>query len=229
MNILLLEDNENIREAVASFLQLEEYEVIDVGSIKDAKSHVKDKIDLYLLDVMLPDGSGYILAKEIRSVFNTPIIFLTAKESESERIKGFELGCDDYITKPFSLKELSLRITAVLRRYSKEIKDVFCEYFIGEEVLSIDKASHKLLLSDKVILLTPTEWSILLFLVDNSHRVLSKEVILESCLGYTSDSSERVVITHMKNIREKLGEEKWIETVRGFGYRFIGEERVSSL
>lgn len=229
MNILLLEDNENIREAVASFLQLENYNVIDVGTIKDAKKQLNNNIDLYLLDIMLPDGSGYILAREIRTINNTPIIFLTAKESESEKIKGFEIGCDDYITKPFSLKELSLRISAVLRRSKSDNRDAKAEFQKGSDVLTIDTRSHRVLLSDKEVVLTPTEWSILIFLAKNSYGVHSKEVILESCLGYTSDSSDRVVITHIKNLREKLGEERWIETVRGFGYRFTGEERASSL
>lgn len=223
MKILLLEDNDSIREAVASFLTLEEYIVVEAATVKEAKQQVSESVDLYLLDIMLPDGNGYLLAKEIRENHDTPIIFLTAKESESERIKGFEVGGDDYITKPFSLKELTLRVKAILKRSSKATKDSKINYIHMEHSLVVDRNAHLLELDNKKVTLTQTEWEILLYLIDNKGIVLSKERILEGCLGYSSESSDRVVITHIKNLREKLGGIHWIETVRGFGYRFLGE------
>lgn len=224
MNILILEDNESIREAVASFLSLEDYSVKSCGTVKEAKYVNPESVDLYILDVMLPDGNGFLYAKEIREVSTAPIIFLTAKSSESERIKGFELGGDDYITKPFSLQELTLRVKAILKRSRPPIRaGNLMAYNLGKSSLLIDKEKHLVSLDKKEIQLTQTEWLILLYLVEN-RMVLSKERILENCLGYSSDSSDRVVITHIKNIREKLGELNWIETVRGFGYKFQGEE-----
>lgn len=224
MKVLIVEDNENIREAVSSFLELENYEVMIAGDIHKAERLLSKEPDLILLDIMLPDGNGYQFAKEVRSSSDTPIIFLTAKGSESERIKGFEVGADDYITKPFSLKELSLRVEAVLRRLKSRDSAGNKIYTANGATLEISNDKHTLKVSGERIELTPTEWLILDYLIENKNIVLSKERILESCLGYSSDSSDRVVITHIKNIREKLGEEKWIETVRGFGYRFIGEE-----
>lgn len=224
MKVLIVEDNENIREAVSSFLELENYEVMIAGDIHKAEGLLSKEPDLILLDIMLPDGNGYQFAKEVRSASNTPIIFLTAKGSESERIKGFEVGADDYITKPFSLKELSLRVEAVLRRLKSRDSAGNKIYTANGATLEISNDKHTLKVSGNRIELTPTEWLILDYLIENKDIVLSKERILESCLGYSSDSSDRVVITHIKNIREKLGGDKWIETVRGFGYRFIGEE-----
>lgn len=224
MRVLVVEDNENIREAVSSFLELENFEVEAVSDIHKARELLKEGADLILLDIMLPDGNGYQFAKEIRKTIDTPIIFLTAKGSESERIKGFEVGADDYITKPFSLKELSLRIEAVLRRIKSNNTEDKEIYRLDNISLEICHEKHTLKVSDRRIELTATEWLILDYLIVNKDIVLSKERILESCLGYNSDSSDRVVITHIKNIREKLGEERWIETVRGFGYRFTGEE-----
>lgn len=224
MNILLLEDNDSIREAVASFLTLEDYNVIETSTVIEAKEYISNNIDLYLLDIMLPDGNGYLLAKDIRKEYETPIIFLTAKESESERIKGFEVGADDYITKPFSLKELTLRVKAILKRTSNNVKRETNDLFsLNNHSLEIDMNAHILKMDTVKINLTQTEWEILIYLVENRGVVLSKERILEGCLGYSRESSDRVVITHIKNLREKLGGVNWIETVRGFGYRFLGE------
>ncbi len=223
MNILLLEDNMGIREAIASFLSLEDFNILQCETVKQTALIDFNSVDLFLLDIMLPDGNGYQLAKKIRENYETPIIFLTAKESESERIKGFEVGCDDYIVKPFSLKELSLRIQAILKRSTVIEKHQKQTYNIRNSVMEIDTDKHKLEIDGSAVLFTQTEWEILSYLIQYKDIVLSKERILESCLGYSRDSSERVIITHIKNIREKLGDNPWIETIRGFGYRFLGE------
>ncbi|MGL1891349.1 MAG: response regulator transcription factor [Spirochaetaceae bacterium] len=226
MKILVVEDNENIREAVTSFLILENFIVDSTHNISIAKKLLNNNPDLIILDIMLPDGNGYHFAKYIRELSNVPIIFLTAKDSESERIKGFEVGADDYVTKPFSVKELVLRVNAVLRRAvpKNDIEHEIMQFKKNGQSLSLNLKLHTISLTGKILNLTPTEWSLLKYLIDNRDIILDKERILESCLGYSSDSSDRVIITHIKNIREKLGDKEWIETIRGFGYRFCGEE-----
>lgn len=225
MRILVVEDNFNIQEAVVSFLALEGFDTDSAGTVREARELFQKSPDLVILDIMLPDGNGYHFAREVRESSSVPIIFLTAKGSESERIMGFEVGGDDYMVKPFSVKELVLRVKAVLKRQgSQEKPDQKVVYSCQNSRIQLFKEQHRVLVDDIEVNLTPAEWKILDYLVCNSHIVLSKERILENCLDYNFNASERIVITHIKNLREKLGEKPWIETIRGFGYRFSGEK-----
>jgi two-component system phosphate regulon response regulator PhoB len=173
---------------------------------------------------MLPDGNGFALAKKIRAQSAVPIIFLTAREKESDRITGFELGADDYVIKPFSPKELALRVNAVLRRtvQAREKADGPGVWTLGEEVLGLDPAGHRALLNGVELDLTGAEWNILRYLAAHQGIVLSRGKILGECLGYSFEGSERTIDTHIKNLRAKLEDPGWIETVRSFGYRFSG-------
>lgn len=235
--IVLVEDNTLIREAVAGYLKLEGHSVIEFGGVTGVMETVKRNVaSLLVLDVMLPDGSGFALAKAIRAESDVPLIFLTAKDSESDRILGFELGADDYICKPFSAKELVLRIQALLRR--TEGKDTgesdpsglwYLEADGGKEKeASIDTLKHELMVDGKPVALTSAEWKMLIFLASNCEQVVSREQILSECFKYFFEGSERTVDTHIANMRSKLGS-GWIGTVRGYGYKFNGHRKKPSL
>jgi len=223
--IFLVEDNESIREAVAGYLKLEDHEVIEFGGVADVLEAMRHRApDLAILDVMLPDGSGFALAKKIRAESRVPLVFLTAREAESDRITGFEIGADDYVVKPFSPKELVLRVQALLRRVGAAAgpKDADGCWECGGAKLCLDGAGHRALLDGVEMVLTVAEWKILEHLARNPGIVVSRERLLGESLGYAYEGSERTIDTHVKNLRAKLGDPGWVETVRGFGYRFAG-------
>lgn len=223
--VIIVEDNSLIRDAVAGYLKLDGYKTLEFGGISGVLDAVKrETADLAILDVMLPDGSGFALAKEIRATSDIPLIFLTAKDSESDRILGFELGADDYICKPFSAKELVLRVHALLRRSGKSDSGKSAasgEWHSGNSTVLIDETKHSVSVDGNAAELTSTEWKILLYLASNAGQVVSREQLLGECLNYFFEGSERTIDTHMANLRSKIGQQ-WISTVRGFGYRFSG-------
>ena len=223
--VIIVEDNSLIRDAVAGYLKLDGYKTLEFGGVSGVLDAVKrETADLAILDVMLPDGSGFALAKEIRAASDIPLIFLTAKDSESDRILGFELGADDYICKPFSAKELVLRVHALLRRSGKGDSGKSAasgEWHSGNSTVLIDEAKHSISVDGNAAELTSTEWKILLYLASNAGQVVSREQLLGECLNYFFEGSERTIDTHMANLRSKIGQQ-WISTVRGFGYRFSG-------
>jgi DNA-binding response OmpR family regulator len=226
--IVVVEDNEQIREAVSSYLRLDGHDVREFGRVAGVLEAVKMKNpDLLILDVMLPDGDGFRLAKRIRERSAVPILFLTARASESDRITGFEIGGDDYVVKPFSPKELALRVRSILRRTGREQPPggARTTWKRGETVLVMDDLAHRATVDGREIALTAAEWKILSYLGANPGLVVSRERILGECLDYAAEGSERTVDTHIKNIRIKFGAPDFVETVRGFGYRFTGEKR----
>ncbi len=224
--IFVVEDNEALREAVCSYLRLNDHEIVEFPRAGGVLEAVETKPpDLIVLDVMLPDGDGFLLARKIRKTQGLPIIFLTAKASESDRITGFELGADDYVVKPFSPRELSLRVEAVLRRSGSggAKPGATMSWVLGKQVLELDEAAHRASLAGKEINLTVAEWKILSYLATHLGVVVGRERLLGESLDYlVAEGSERTVDTHIKNLRAKLGSAGWIETVRGFGYRFSG-------
>ena len=227
--IIIVEDNDSIREAVASYLALSDHETVEFSRIHSVMEAIKMKPpDLVILDVMLPDGNGFRLAKTIRDRYDIPIIFLTAKGEESDRITGLEIGADDYVTKPFSPKELVLRVEAVLRRAAKtagsgeEGNRTRGSFRLEGKSLRIDDGSHRIFLDGTEIPLTSAEWKILTYLAGQPGIVVSRDRILGECLDYLAQGSARTVDTHIKNIRKKLGDGRWFETVRDYGYRFAG-------
>ena len=226
--IYVVEDHEVIRNGVVQYLTLSGYESEGFKCIADATAGFAHRVpDLLIQDVMLPDGDGFAFVKEIKTKSpRLPVIFLTARVDESDRTLGFELGADDYITKPFSPKELVLRIQALFRRIdegAEESKNQY-KYFDGENTLMIDEDIHEIEVNGQKINLTAAEWRIVLYLVTNAPNLITRAQILEECFDYSFESYERVVDTHIKNIRTKLRPGNWIDTVRGYGYRFSGKK-----
>ncbi len=223
MKILVIEDEPDIRKNLEYNLAREGFSVIGAASISEAESNLSAQtFNLILLDLMLPDGSGLDLCKKIKADSKTesiPVIILTAKDDEVDKVVGFEIGADDYVTKPFSVRELILRVKAVLKR-GTEKKDILeVERKFGD--LRIDIDSHEVHVDDSKINLTALEFKLLRQLVDTRGRVQSRDQLLSEVWGYSSDVTTRTVDTHVKRLREKLGPMgKYVQTIRGVGYKF---------
>lgn len=226
--VYVVEDHDVIRDGVKQYLELSGFDCMAFANLKEANIALGERLpDLLLQDVMLPDGDGFEFVEKLRKDYDFPVIFMTARVEESDRILGFEIGADDYITKPFSPKELVLRVKAVIRRYQKAKNgiisdDSIVEFEFNEHLLKIEREAHRCLIDGDAVSFTAAEWRVLLCLVDNAHLLVSRGKILEDCFDYSAESYERIVDTHIKNIRAKLGDGGWIETVRGYGYRFVG-------
>ena len=224
VNILVIEDEPDIRRNLEYNLGREGFKASSVGSLDEANEKLKlKKFDLILLDLMLPDGSGLDLCKKIKSNSETeatPIIILTAKDDEVDKVVGFELGADDYVTKPFSVRELILRVKAILKRSDTKTKEVVeVERQFGD--LKIDVDSHEVHVDSQLIELTALEFRLLKELVDKRGRVQSRDQLLSEVWGYNAEVTTRTVDTHIKRLREKLGSMgKYVQTIRGVGYKF---------
>jgi len=223
VKILVIEDEPDIRRNLEYNLSREGFSVSAAASISEANTLLTSTdYNLILLDLMLPDGSGLDLCKSIKSNSDTesiPIIILTAKDDEVDKVVGFELGADDYVTKPFSVRELILRVKAVLKRgeKKKEIVEVVRQF--GD--LKIDVDSHEVHVDDAKINLTALEFRLLRQLVDTRGRVQSRDQLLSDVWGYSAEVTTRTVDTHVKRLREKLGPMgKYVQTIRGVGYKF---------
>ena len=224
VNILVIEDEPDIRKNLEYNLGREGFNAFSVGSLDEAGKKLESKkFDLILLDLMLPDGSGLDLCKKIKSNSETeatPIIILTAKDDEVDKVVGFELGADDYVTKPFSVRELILRVKAILKRSDTKTKEVVeVERQFGD--LKIDVDSHEVHVDSQLIELTALEFRLLKELVDKRGRVQSRDQLLSEVWGYNAEVTTRTVDTHIKRLREKLGSMgKYVQTIRGVGYKF---------
>ena len=221
--ILVVEDEPDILKTLEYNLERENFIVSSASSLSDAKEQlVKDNFSLLILDLMLPDGSGLDLCRELKSdsTNESPlIIILTAKDDEVDKVVGFELGADDYVTKPFSVRELILRVKAVLKRGIKQSNTLEVERKFGD--LTIDKESHEVFVNNENIILTALEFRLLTQLVDRRGRVQSRDQLLSDVWGYSSEVTTRTVDTHIKRLREKLGVMgKYVKTIRGIGYKF---------
>jgi len=223
LNILVIEDEPDIRATIEYNLLQEGYSVTSVGSIAEVNS-IKEpsNFDLILLDLMLPDGSGLNICKKFKKddiTQSIPIIILTAKDDEVDKVVGFELGADDYVTKPFSVRELILRVKAVLKRGNSKKDIVEIERQFGDLKINID--AHEVYVDSIPIDLTALEFRLLKELVDKRGRVQSRDQLLSEVWGYNSEVTTRTVDTHIKRLREKLGSMgKYVQTIRGVGYKF---------
>ena len=224
VSVLVIEDEPDIRKTIDYNLSKESYKVIQAASIAEGeKAIVENDIDVVILDLMLPDGSGLTLCRDIKSNSRTkdiPIIILTAKADEVDRVVGFELGADDYVIKPFSVRELILRVKAILKR-GTSAKDTAEEssYSFGDLRLNFD--AYQVFINDSEIGLTALEFRLLKHLIDRRGRVQTRDQLLEEVWGYSSSVTTRTVDTHIKRLREKLGPiGNYIQTIRGVGYRF---------
>ena len=223
LKILIIEDEPDIRKNLEYNLSREGYSVLTAASIAEAEQLIySNNLSLILLDLMLPDGSGLELCKKMKSdpdVQNLPIIILTAKDDEVDKVVGFELGADDYVTKPFSVRELILRIKAVLKRGENKKDIVEIDRKFGD--LKIDIDSHEVYVDGELVNLTALEFKLLIQLVDRRGRVQSREQLLADVWGYSAEVTTRTVDTHIKRLREKLGSMgKYVQTIRGVGYKF---------
>jgi two-component system phosphate regulon response regulator PhoB len=221
--ILIIEDEPDIRKTLEYNITREGYEVISASSLSEGRQKLEsDSFTLLLLDLMLPDGSGLDLFRELKqdkSLSTMPVIILTAKDDEVDKVVGFELGADDYVTKPFSVRELILRVKAVLKRGERKSDNMEVQRQFGE--LKIDVDSHEVYVNDDHVSLTALEFKLLRQLVDRRGRVQSRDQLLSDVWGYSSDVTTRTVDTHIKRLREKLGDMgKYVQTIRGVGYKF---------
>lgn len=225
-SILIVEDDKKIVNLVKAYLENADYNIKVANTLKEAKESLyKYSIDLVILDLMLPDGSGEFFMEDIKSFGDIPVIMLTARASEEEKIAGFSLGADDYVTKPFSPRELLARVRAVLKR--KNSKRFFKSSFNDGQFI-INESSYEVILSGEVITFTPTEFKMLLVLTKEPNRVFSREELVNKALGYQFEGYERTIDAHIKNIRHKLNDDpkmpRFIQTVHGIGYRFCGKK-----
>ena len=216
--ILLVEDEKNLRKLIKTYLKKEMINVVEAADGKEALELWEDnKYALIILDVMLPEYDGWTVCKRIRQNSHVPIIMLTARSEEDDKLFGFDLGADDYVTKPFSVKELVARVKALLKRSKRPLLDEIIEI----EGLRVDKKMHQVFLYDEPINLTPKEYDLLLVFLNNQNQALTREVILDNVWGYDYYGDLRTVDTHVKRLRKKLKHMgKQIVTVRGLGYRF---------
>lgn len=223
MKVLLVDDENTILETIEHKLRKEGYTVFTALSAEDGMRLFRQvKPDLLVLDVMLPNRSGFDLCKAIRKEHQTPIIFLTARTADSDRMAGFELGADDYVVKPFNLAELAARVRAVLRRATGESPQEVAE----SGNLRIDPRTHEVTLGGKSLQFAPKEFALLYFLVRNSGQVFSREQLLDRVWGQDAFVSSRTVDVHMRWLREHIEEDPSkpvrLLTVRGVGYKFVG-------
>ncbi|OUN26762.1 MULTISPECIES: response regulator transcription factor [unclassified Blautia] len=222
--IYCVEDERNIRELLVYTLGSSGYEAKGVANGKELKKALKEEIpDLILLDIMLPGEDGYAVLEYLKGRPDTqdiPVIMVTAKEAEYDKVRGLEGGADDFITKPFGMMEFLARVKAVLRRTKKQ--EIPREYHYKE--LTVDMKSRKVWENGRSVDLTLKEFELLRYLLENQGTVLSREKILEKIWGYEIYGETRTVDVHIRTLRQKLGDSgSLIETVRGVGYR-IGEE-----
>ncbi|MDY0853837.1 response regulator transcription factor [Bacillus thuringiensis] len=214
-HILVVEDDQEIQELIKQFLMTQQYKVIVASDgLEGMKQFNKQSFDLILLDVMMPNLNGFEVAKMIRNQSNIPIIMLTALEEEQDQMKGFDLGIDDYITKPFSFHVLMKRVEAVLRRSNNQSTD---NHFVFRE-LHVDSDAYKVYVNKIEVPLTTKEFEILQLLIQNEKKVLARENIVEKIWGYEYAGDTRMIDTHIKNIRKKL-DIPYIKTVKGIGYK----------
>ena len=220
MNLFLLEDDYAIATGLCYSLENEGYSVTHASGVKQAIDIIsKEKFSLYILDLTLPDGSGYDVCKEIKKQGDLPVIFLTAYDDEVNVVMGFEFGADDYISKPFRLKELLVRIKSVLRRYNNETADGVIKF----KDLTVNTNEAKVYKDGNEIILTAMEYRLLLILLNNRGKVLSRTQLLENIWDVDGDFVEDNTLTvYIKRLRDKIEEEPnrplIIKTVRGLGY-----------
>ena len=222
--VLIVEDDENIRQLLKLTLASFNYELVDFENGKDAYDYLQNnKVDLAILDLMLPGMNGYDILKFIRSkatLKDLPVIILSAKDKELDKIMGLDLGADDYLTKPFSVLELAARIRSLLRRSKKD------ERMIQVHGLCIDLDKRTVTIHEEPVELTFKEFELLKYLAKNEVRAVSREELINQIWGYDFIGESRTLDVHINSLRKKMGNEyaHWIQSVRQVGYRFVAED-----
>ena len=220
MKILIVDDEMNIRRVVREYAEFEGYEVEEAGDGMEAVAKAKESdYDLIIMDLMMPRLDGFSACKEIRKTKNVPIIMLSARGEEYDKLFGFEIGIDDYVVKPFSPKELMARVKAVTSRKAP-VQAAMPERIVFEG-LEIDMAGREVYVNGTKANMTPKEYDLLFYLVKNRNIALTRDKLLEEVWGYDFFGDDRTVDTHIKMLRNSLGEyRKFIVTLRGMGYKF---------
>lgn len=226
--ILIIDDEVKIIEIVKTFLESKGYVVLTADNGEDGLELFKrNSITLILLDLMLPGLSGEEICIKIRQISRVPIIMLTAKITESDLVNGFDYGADDYITKPFGLKELNVRIEAVLRRSISDLTPLFQKTIFGDDDLAIDFESRVVLKKGKPVALTPNEYKLFVALIKFPNKTFTRDELIQAALGQDFEGFDRAVDSHIKNIRQKIETDSkkpvYIITVHGIGYKFGGQ------
>ena len=216
MKVLVVDDEMLIRSVIKEYLLLGGYEVDEASNGREALDMVKSNdYSLIIMDIMMPHMDGFQACREIKLIKDIPCIMLSARSEEYDKLNGFELGIDDYVTKPFSPKELIARVKAVLKRVSNEV-DIY-----KLNGLKIDDKAHEVSIDDNGIYLTPKEYDLLKYFIANKNIALSREKLLTNVWGYDFYGDDRTVDTHIKTLRSKIGRYKEnIITLRGVGYKF---------
>ncbi len=224
-NLLIADDEEMIRNLIRKYAEFEGHKVTEASDGMEAVMLCRNnKYDLIIMDIMMPELDGFSACREIRKTAETPIIMLSARGEEYDKINGFELGIDDYVVKPFSPKELMLRINAILRRSSSPSeneesnrqKDIFTA-----EGLTVDFTARIVYIDEKRIQMSPKEYELLFYFIKNKNIALSREKLITNVWGYDFYGDDRTLDTHVKLLRRSLGKyAKFIVTLRGVGYRF---------
>ena len=218
MKILIVDDEELIRDVIKEYLANENYAYVEAKNGEEAIDCVKfnDDIDLVIMDVMMPKLDGFSACKEIKKIKDIPIIVLSARSEEFDKLMGFDLGIDDYVTKPFSPKELLARIKAIMKRKNGDET----ENFVYKDLV-IDYMAHSVKIDGEQLKLTPKEYDLLVYFVKNKNIALSREQLLSNIWGYDFFGDDRTIDTHIKMLRNNLGKYRdLIVTVRAVGYKF---------
>lgn len=220
MRVLVVDDEKLIRDVIKEYLKLENMEVVEAENGIEAIEEVKkNNFDIIIMDIMMPKMDGYTACREIKKIKDTPFIMLSARGEEYDKLIGFDLGIDDYVTKPFSPKELVARIKAITKR-----KETDNNVYVIKGI-KLDDIAHDVYIDDKKIYLTPKEYDLLKYFIDNKNIALSRENLLSNIWGYDFYGDDRTIDTHVKTLRKHLGKYKdMIITVRGVGYKFQYEE-----
>lgn len=216
MNLLIVDDEKLIREVIKEYALLENYNIYEAeNGIEALKQIEKNNIDVIVLDIMMPKMDGYSFFKEMKKDYNIPTIILSARSDEYDKLLGFDLGIDDYLTKPFSPKELMARIKAITRR-GKTKEDKFTH-----QDLIVDFIGHTIEINNKEINVTPKEFDLLTYFINNKNIAITREALLNKLWGYDYYGDDRTIDTHIKMLRNNLGKYRdLIKTVRGVGYKF---------
>lgn len=222
--LLIVDDEAKIREVIKEYAEFSGYEAQEAADGMSAIGMVKlNDYDLIIMDIMMPKLDGFSAVKEIHKIKNIPVIMLSARGEEYDKLFGFELGIDDYVVKPFSPKELMARVNAVLNRYTAS--DQPMGEIMRFEGLEVNFAARTVTVDGEKVNLTPKEYDLLFYMIQNKNIALSRDKLLSDIWGYDFFGDDRTIDTHVKNLRNNLGEyRKFIVTLRGIGYKFEYED-----
>lgn len=228
--VLVVDDELMIREAVSSYMAKQGWQVFSSDNGKEALTiFERETITFVILDLMLPDMSGEEICSIIRKKSRVPIIMLTARTQEEDVLTGLAIGADDYVTKPFSLKELYARMNVILRRSSDDLRPLADKYSWNDNDLSIDFEHDEVYRKGRLLALTPIEWKVLAALIRHPQKVYTREELIQMVFDPDFDGYDRVIDTHIKNLRKKIEDDPkkpvYVKTVHGIGYKFGGDER----